>query len=211
MTPLIDEKLESYATDHTSAEPELLERLALETYEKMKDPGMLTGKLQGTLLRMLVKMLGARRVIEVGMFTGYGTLMMASALPADGQLIACETDPEAEAVARKYFSESPHGQKIEIRMGPALATLPTLEGPFDFAYIDADKGNYAAYYRLCLEKLRSGGVIAVDNVLWSGEVIEPRDEDALAITAMNDLVSEDSKVENVLLPVRDGLMLAQKK
>ncbi len=208
---MIDEKLENYATDHTSAEPELLERLALETYQKMKSPQMLTGKLQGTLLRMLVKMLQARRVIEVGMFTGYGTLMMASALPEDGQLVACETDPEAEAMARKYFSESPHGPKIEIRMGPALATLPTLSGPFDFAYIDADKENYSAYYELCLEKLRSGGVIAVDNVLWSGRVLEPEDEETLAITAMNDLVSEDSRVEHVLLPIRDGLMLAQKK
>jgi caffeoyl-CoA O-methyltransferase len=211
MIPLIDEKLEFYANEHTTDEPELMVQLARETVEKMKSPSMLTGKLQGSFLRMLVKMMEARRVLEVGMFTGYSTLMMASALPENGEIITCEVDPEAEALARSYFAKSPHGSKIAIRMGPALETLKFLEGLFDFCFIDADKENYPAYYELCLERLRAGGVVAVDNVLWSGRVVDPPDEASRAIAAMNEVVQSDPRAENVLLPIRDGVMLILKK
>jgi caffeoyl-CoA O-methyltransferase len=210
MIPLIDQKLEAYASDHTSAEPELLKQLARETHETMTSPQMLTGALQATLLKMLIEMLGAERVLEVGMFTGYGTLMMASALPAGGEILTCETNPEAEVLARRYFSLSPHGHKIEIHMGPAIETIPQMIGHFDFIYIDADKKNYPAYYDLGLDRLRPGGVIAVDNVLWSGRVADPQDEDSRAIVELNDRVHRDDRVENVLLPIRDGLMLARK-
>jgi caffeoyl-CoA O-methyltransferase len=209
MIPL-DENLESYALSHTSGEPELLKQLARETEEKMKSPQMMTGTVQATLLKLMVRTLGAKRVLEVGMFTGYGTLTMASALPEDGQILTCETDPAAESLARRYFSQSSHGHKIEVHMGPALETIPKIDGLFDFIYIDADKENYPAYYELCFGKLRPEGVIAVDNVLWKGRVVDPQDLDSRAIARLNDRIQSDNRVENVLVPIRDGLMLARK-
>ena len=211
MIVLVDEKLEAYAANYTRAQPELLNRLAQETHGSMKDPEMLTGRLEGGFLRLMVRALQARRIVEVGMFTGYSALSMAEALPVDGKLITCEVNPEAEAVARRYFRESPHGDKIEIRMGPALETLEKLEGPFDFAFIDADKENYPTYYELCLERLRPGGAIAVDNVLWSGRVLDPQDEETRAIATLNERVSKDDRVDHALLTIRDGLMLVIKK
>ena len=211
MIALVDEKIEAYATHHTSEEPELLARLARETEETMKLPQMLTGRLEGSFLRIMVRALQARRVLEVGMFTGYSALMMAEALPDDGRLITCEINPKAEEVARRYFAESPHGHKIDVRMGPALETLQTLEGPFDFVFIDADKENYPAYYELCMERVRPGGAIAVDNVLWSGAVLDPQDKDTHAIVALNERVRRDGRVDHALLTLRDGVMLAVKK
>lgn len=211
MIPLIDAKLEAYAIEHTSEETELLRRLARETEETMKSPQMLTGRIEGTLLRLLVRMLGAKRVLEIGTFTGYGTLSMAAALPDDGRIITCEVDPKAEAVARRYFAESPHAHKIEIRMGPALDTVRGLSGPFDFVFLDADKKNYPSYYELCLDRVRAGGALAVDNALWSGRVLEPRDEDSRAIAELNRTVQSDPRVDNVLLPIRDGVLLAVKR
>ena len=211
MIALVDERIENYAAAHTRAQPELLNRLAQETQASMKDPEMLTGRLEGGFLRLMVRAFRARRVLEVGMFTGYSALSMAEALPDDGKIITCEINPEAEAVARRYFRESPHGHKIEIRMGPALETLQTLEGPFDVAFIDADKENYPTYYERCLERLRPGGAILVDNVLWSGRVLEPRDEETRAIATLNERVSKDDRVDHALLTIRDGVMLAVKK
>lgn len=211
MNPLIDQKLETYALDHTSAEPELLKRLARETVETMKSPQMLTGTVQATLLKLLVGMLGAKRVLEVGMFTGYGTLMMASALPEEGKILTCEANPEAEGLARRFFAESSHGPKIEIHMGPALETIPAMTEFFDFIFIDADKENYPAYYELCIDRLRPGGVVAVDNVLWKGRVLDPQDEDSRAIVELNDRIQGDDRVENVLLPIRDGLTIVRKR
>ncbi len=211
MITLVDEKIEAYAADHTRAQPELLNRLARETQASMKDPQMLTGRLEGGFLRLMVRAFQARRIVEIGMYTGYSALSMAEALPDDGKLITCEVNSEAEAIARRYFRESPHGDKIEIRMGPALQTLEKLEGPFDFAFIDADKENYPSYYELCLERLRPGGAIAVDNVLWSGRVLDPQDEETRAIATLNERVSKDDRVDHVLLTIRDGVMLVIKK
>ena len=211
MIALVDKKVEAYAADHTRAQPELLDRLAQETRQSMKDPEMLTGRLEGGFLRLMVRAFQARRIVEIGMFTGYSALSMAEALPDDGKLITCEVNPEAEAIARRYFRESPHGDKIEIRMGPALQTLEKLEGPFDFAFIDADKENYPSYYELCLERLRPGGAIAVDNVLWSGRVLDPQDKETRAIATLNERVSKDDRVDHVLLTIRDGVMLVIKK
>lgn len=211
MIPLIDEKLEAYATEHTSRESELLSRLAAETVEKMDTHRMLTGRLEGTFLKLLARMIQAERILEVGTFTGYGTLMLASSLPRGGKIITCEQDPPAEAIARRYFAESQHADKIELRKGPALETIRHLSGPLDMVFIDADKKNYPVYYDLCLERTRSGGVIAVDNVLWSGRVLEPVDEDSRGIAALNEKVQNDDRVDNVLLPIRDGVMLIVKK
>ncbi|MGZ5564184.1 MAG: O-methyltransferase, partial [Chthoniobacterales bacterium] len=149
--------------------------------------------------------------LEIGMFTGYSTLMMAEALPDDGRLITCEIDPKAEAIARRYFAQSPQGQRITIRMGPALETIRTLSGPLDLVFIDADKVNYSNYYEACIPLLRPGGLIIGDNVLWSGKVIDPKDDDTRAIVAFNRLVQSDPRVENVCLTVRDGMMLARKR
>jgi caffeoyl-CoA O-methyltransferase len=211
MIALVDEKIEAYATNHTREEPELLARLARETEESMKLPQMLTGRLEGSFLRLMVRALKARRVLEVGMFTGYSALMMAEALPDDGRLVTCEVNPKAEKVARRYFAESPHGHKIDVRMGPAVETIKTLDGPFDFVFIDADKENYSAYYELCMERTRPGGAIAIDNVLWSGAVLDPQDAETRAIVALNDRVHGDDRVDHALLTLRDGVMLAVRK
>ncbi len=208
MLTLVPEAIEAYAAAHTTPEGKLLEELRDATYARMEMPQMQVGRLEGTFLKLLVRMLGARRVLEIGMFTGYSALMMASGLPEDGRLITCDVDPEAEAMAREFFARSPHGGKIEIRMGPALKTLETLQGPFDLAFIDADKENYPRYYQACVEKVRPGGLIVLDNALWSGEVLDPGDEDARAIAEAARLVQEDPRVENALLTVRDGMLLA---
>jgi caffeoyl-CoA O-methyltransferase len=143
--------------------------------------------------------------------TGYSALMMAEALPDSGHLITCEIDAKAEAIARRYFAESPHRDKITIRMGPALETIKTLTGPLDLVFIDADKPNYANYYEACLPLVKPGGLIVADNVLWSGKVLNPREADDHAIVAFDHLVQSDPRVENVCLTVRDGMMLAWKR
>jgi caffeoyl-CoA O-methyltransferase len=211
MDRFIDAAVEQFAQDHTEPETDLYARLREETYQVMDKPQMQVGLLEGRFLKMLVRLTGARNVLEIGMFTGYSALMMAEALPNDGSLITCEIDSKAEAIARKYFAESPHGHKITIRMGPALETIKTLPGPLDLVFIDADKPNYCNYYEACFSLVKPGGLIVGDNVLWSGKVIDPKDDDTRAIVAFNDLVQSDLRVENVCLTVRDGMMLAWKR
>ncbi len=167
--------------------------------------------MEGTFLRILVKLARARRVLELGTFTGYSALMMAEGLPDDGELVTCDIDQKAEAMARDFFARSPHGGKIQLRMGPALETLKTLQGPFDLAFIDADKQNYSAYYDAVVPLLRSGGLLVADNALWSGRVLQPRAADDHALVAFNAKVAADARVEKVLLTVRDGMMLALKR
>lgn len=211
MDRFIDTAVEQFAHDHTEPETDLYARLREETYRIMDRPQMQVGLLEGRFLKMLVHLTGARNILEIGMFTGYSALMMAEGLPADGRLITCEIDPKAEAIAKKYFAESPHGPKITIRMGPALETIKTLSGPFDLVFIDADKPNYCNYYGACFPLVKPGGLIVGDNVLWSGKVVDPKDEDTRAIVAFNDLVQSDPRVENVCLTVRDGMMFAWKR
>jgi caffeoyl-CoA O-methyltransferase len=211
MVSFIDESVERFAHDHTKPESELFRRLREETYSKMADPQMQVGRLEGMFLKMLVRLLQARRVLELGMFTGYSALMMAEGLPEDGHLVTCDVDPKAEAIARRYFAESPHGHKIEIRMGPALDTIKTLAAGLDMVFIDADKTNYSNYYHACLPLVRPGGLIVADNVLWSGRVLHPEDESTRAIVAFDELVQADPRVDNVCLTVRDGMMLAWKR
>jgi caffeoyl-CoA O-methyltransferase len=145
------------------------------------------------------------------MFTGYSGLMIASGLPEDGELVTCDVDPKAQEIARRYFARSPHGRKITIRMGPALETIRALKGPLDFVFIDADKQNYTAYYDAVVPLLSPRGLIVIDNVLWSGKVLAPKEETDRAIVAMNDHVAKDPRVEKVLLTVRDGMMLVRRK
>lgn len=210
METLLDERLELYALEHTQPPPDLLERLERETRESTSAPQMLTGRTEGQFLRLLVTLLGARRVLEIGMFTGYSALMMASALPDDGELHTCEIDPEVASIARRFFAESPHGKKIHVHMGRALETVRGLDGPFDFAFVDADKEHYPDYYEPVLDRLRPGGLVTFDNVLWSGKVLNPQDEATRAIHELNERVHRDPRVEHVLATIRDGILIARK-
>jgi len=211
MDRFIDAAVEQFARDHTEPETDLYVRLREETYRVMQWPEMQVDVIEGRFLQMLVRLSSAKSILELGMFTGYSALMMAEALPEDGHLVTCEIDPKAEAIARRYFAESSHGNKITIRMGPALDTIKTLAGPLDLVFIDADKVNYSDYYEACLPLLKSGGLVVADNVLWSGKVVDPKDADDHAIVAFNRLVQSDPRVKNVCLTVRDGMMLAWKR
>ncbi len=211
MERFIDTAVEQFARIHTEPETDLFIRLREETQRTMDQPQMQVDVIEGRFLKTLVRLTGARAILEVGMFTGYSALMMAEGLPEDGSLITCEIDPKAEAIARRYFAESPDKHKITIRMGPALETIKTLTGPLDLVFIDADKPNYSKYYEACLPLVKPGGLIVADNVLWSGKVLNPERADDYAIVAFNDLVQNDRRVENVCLTVRDGMMLAWKR
>jgi len=208
---IVDKALEQYAFAHTRPEPQLLRELAEETHARMAAPQMLTGRLEGRLLKLLSAVSGAKRVLEIGTFTGYSALSLAEGMPEDGRVITCEIEKAHAAMAQRYFDRSPHGRKIEIRMGPALETLAALAGPFDLAFIDADKENYPAYYERVADLIRPGGLILVDNTLWSGQVLEPRDTESRAIDAVNRRIAEDPRMENVLLTVRDGIQLIRKR
>ncbi|MBI3891135.1 MAG: class I SAM-dependent methyltransferase [Candidatus Wallbacteria bacterium] len=208
---LVPQAIDDYAVRHTTLPDPLFGELARETREKMEYWFMQVGPVEGTFLKLLVQLTGAQRVLEIGMFTGYSGLMMASGLPESGRLITCDIDPEVERFARRYFDRSPHGKKIDIRVGPALQTLAQLQGPFDLAFIDADKANYVGYYERCLELLRPGGLLVADNCLWGGRVLDPKDDSDHAIVGFNARVAADPRVEHVLLTVRDGVMLARKK
>jgi len=201
----IDEKIEGYAFDHTSYEGDLLKQLEEETYEKLDIPHMTTGRIEARLLKMLAHLAGAKRILEIGTFAGYSALSMAEALPEEGELVTCEMDPEAIFVAKKYFGLSPHGKKITLMEGPALGSLKKVSGFFDMAFIDADKENYSNYYDAIFPLIRSGGLMAIDNVLWSGRVLDPKDNSDKAIHELNQKVVRDNRVESVMLTVRDGL------
>jgi caffeoyl-CoA O-methyltransferase len=178
----------------------------------MENPQMLTGKVEGRLLQMLVRISGAKRVVEVGTFTGYSALMMAAGLPESGELVTCEISRECAQIARRYFKKSVYGRKIRLHLGSALDTLSRLpDRSADLVFIDADKPSYALYYEESIRILRKGGLIAVDNVLWSGSVLKPDDNDSRAIASLNERVKGDRRVEKVMLTVRDGIYLIRKK
>jgi caffeoyl-CoA O-methyltransferase len=211
MSFIVDPNVEDYAAQHTTPDGELFDRLAAETREKTTAPQMMVGRIEGQFLATLVRLTGARRILELGTFTGYSSISMASALPPDGRVITCDVDPDATAIARRYMDESGHGDKIEIRLGPALETLRGLEGPFDLVFIDADKENYVNYYDAALPLLAADGLLIADNVLWSGRVVEAAgDESTLAIKTFNEHVRGDTRVRSVMLTVRDGMTLVQK-
>jgi caffeoyl-CoA O-methyltransferase len=174
---------------------------------------MLVGPLEAAFLKTLLRSIGARRVLEIGTFTGYSALAMAEALPDDGQVVTCEVDPDTASMAHIFWDRSPHGKKIEVRIGPALDTLATLSGGFDLIFIDADKINYVAYYRCGLELLAPRGVILIDNVLWSGDVLNEASQDpsTAAIQELNRFVASDTRVVAVLLPLRDGVFMITPK
>ena len=206
MIGIVPREIDDYAFDHTTPLPPVMEELRKATYDSVPDAEMLSDRLIGTLLQTLIRVSGAKRVLEIGTFTGFSALMMAHALPEDGELITCDIAPRS--LAREFFAKTPHGKKIDLRVGPALDTIDTLQDPFDLVFIDADKTNYLNYYVKCIDLLAPRGVIAVDNTLWGGKVLDPKDESDKAIDALNDYVTNDPRVKNVLLTLRDGLMLA---
>ncbi len=212
MQPLIARELEDYVFAHTKAPHSLFEELREVTYESMQRPTMQVGRVEGALLRNLVAMSGAKRILEIGTFTGYSALSMAEALPPDGRLTTCDIDPQAVAIAQRFFNKSPHGGKITIRLGDALDYVKSLTeaDELDLVFLDADKARYADYYEAVLPRLRTGGLVVADNTLWSGRVLDPKSDDDKGIARFNDLVVNDPRVDCVLLAVRDGVMLARK-
>ena len=207
----ISKDIEQYVLDHTTPLPSHLEELVEFTFNNMDIPKMICGPIEGMLLQFLVWISGAHQVLELGTFTGFSSQMMAAALPANGKVTTCEISEKNANTARNYYAKSEYGHKIEVRLGPALQTLDSLNGPFDLIFIDADKTNYPRYYQRAVDLLSPKGVIAIDNVLWGGRVLDPKDEDSIAIAEVNELVKNDSRVDHVLLPIRDGVMLIKRK
>lgn len=207
---MIDKNIEDYAHRHTRPESGLLRSLAERTQREMPDPEMLTGRAEGRLLKLLVQMSRAELVVDVGTFTGYSALSMAEGLGEDGRVITCESDPKARDFAQAAFDRSPLGHRIELRFGPAMETIRALGTPIDFSFIDADKKNYPLYYEEILKRTRTGGIIVLDNMLWYGKVLDPPDEESRILHELNELISRDERVENVLLTVRDGVQLILK-
>ncbi|MDB5407246.1 MAG: O-methyltransferase family 3 [Rhodospirillales bacterium] len=211
----LTDRLQDYLAEVARPEPDILRQLREET-ERMPGAGMQIGADQGQLMAMIVRLMGARRCLEIGTFTGYSALAVALALPDDGRIVCCDVNPRTTAVAQRYWTMAGVAGKIQLRLGPALATLQSLSaegeaGRFDFAFIDADKSNYDAYYEAALRLLRRGGLIAIDNVLWGGAVADPgdRDADTVALRALNRKLRDDVRVDPVLLPIGDGLTLAR--
>jgi caffeoyl-CoA O-methyltransferase len=207
----VDEAIEEYAAAHSTAAEPLLVELAEETKATISSPQMLTGPVEGRLLELLVFASGARRILELGTFTGYSALSMAAALPDDGWIDTCDVEPVHTDVARSYWARSPHGSKIRLHLGPALETIERLDGEFDLVFIDADKPNYDNYYEAVLPRLSARGLIVLDNTLWSGRVLDPQDDHTRAIAALNDKIAADERVVAVQLTVRDGVTLVRRR
>ncbi|PKV66579.1 O-methyltransferase [Pontibacter ramchanderi] len=211
----LDEELQQYAEDHTSPESELLHKVNRQTHLNVMKPRMLSGHLQGRLLSMFSHMIRPKQILEVGTYTGYSALCLAEGLQEDGTLHTIDINEELEDTVRGYIKEAGLSESVKYYIGNALEIIPTIDATFDLVFIDADKYNYATYYDMVIDRVRSGGYIIADNVLWSGKVLakyrKKLDEDTAALLDFNKKVQDDPRVENILLPVRDGLMVARKK
>lgn len=208
---MVLQDIQQYAMEHTTADSTNIRELIDISDTNLEHIDMLSGRLVGRLLSLLVKLSKARRVLEVGTFTGYSALTMAEALPKEGILYTCEYNRRYESMARRFFKESEHGSKINLVMGKALETIPKISGSFDFIFLDADKINYPEYYELLLPRLNRGGLMVIDNVLWEGEVLNPQTDKAKAIDKLNKQIASTTIVEQVMLPVRDGVTILRKK
>jgi predicted O-methyltransferase YrrM len=214
---LLPEGVERYVTQDITRETPVQKKLRAET-ARLRQAGMQIGADEGALLALLVRAIGAKNALEIGTFTGYSALAVAAALPASGRLVCCDVNEEWTTIARRYWKEAGVADRIELRLAPALQTLTALlgengPGAFDFAFIDADKPSYDAYYESCLVLIRQGGLIALDNTLWSGNVADPKvhDPDTDALRALNAKIRDDARVDACLLTVGDGVMLALKR
>ena len=206
------EKFQAYCSEHTEVDNLLLNKLYKYTWENEELPQMISGQQVGKLLQSIIIMIGAKKIIEVGTFTGYSALQMAEVLPEGGELHTCELMHKHVKTAQSFFNQSDHKNKITIHQGSALRSLEQLKsGNFDMAFIDADKPNYLEYYKRCLKLIHRGGVIILDNMLWGGSVINPHDDESKALRKTGDYIQQDERVFNILIPIRDGLMLCIKK
>jgi caffeoyl-CoA O-methyltransferase len=212
MTYVVPDEIDTYAAGHTTPPTDLLARLAEETRSTLDAPQMLTGTLEGRFLELLVHAIGATRILEFGTYSGYSSISMAAALAPGGRIDTCEIDEKHAAVANRYIEEAGYSDRITVHLGPALETVERLEGEFDFVFIDADKPNYVNYYEAVVPRLAAGGLIAADNTLWSGRVLDESDdsEGTLAIRAFNEHVLADERVVSVMLTVRDGVTLIRR-
>ncbi len=208
---IINQDLDQYAAKHSSNESDLLKQINRDTHAKVMKPRMLSGHLQGRVLSMISNMIRPKRILEIGTYTGYSAICLAEGLQADGKLITIDVNEELEQRVRGYFNASDFKDSIEYLIGNAREIIPTLTDEFDLIFIDADKEQYSTYYDLVIDKLKPGGIILADNVLWSGKVLDVKpDKDTRAILEFNHKIQEDKRVENVLLPIRDGIMMIRK-
>lgn len=210
----LPENISSYSEKHTSQESELLYELNRQTHIRTTRSRMLSGHIQGRFLSMISKLVRPNLILEIGTFTGYSALCLAEGLSKNGKLVTIDNNPETNAMARSYFERSQFSNQIELKEGNAQEIIKDLDGPFDIVFIDADKENYSLYFDLVIDKMSTGGIIIADNVLWSGKVVEAsakKDKDTEALQAYNEKIQSDNRVENILLPIRDGLMVARKK
>jgi caffeoyl-CoA O-methyltransferase len=208
----LSEDLENYVVNHSQDEPDLLKELERETYKKVIHPRMLSGHLQGRVLSMFSKIMNPAAILEIGTYTGYSAICLAEGLQVNGTIDTIDINEELEELQRSFFDRSGYGKQIKQHIGNALEIIPTLNKSFDLVFIDADKENYAAYFDLVIDKVRKGGIILSDNVLWSGQVLDPEkynDKSTKALVAYNKKLKEDPRVETVLLPIRDGLTLSR--
>jgi len=207
------EEIEEYSAAHTEDENALLKSLNRETHANVLSPRMLSGHMQGRFLSMISRMIRPDRILEIGTYTGYSGICLCEGLNPGGKLVTIDVNEELETFTRKYFDQTPFKDQIDYRIGNALDIIPTLTDTFDIVFIDADKINYSSYFNLCLDKTRTGGFLIADNVLWSGKVVQQLkkiDKDTQALLDFNRMVHEDPRVSNMLLPIRDGLMILQK-
>ncbi|MCE6990403.1 O-methyltransferase [Dyadobacter sp. CY323] len=208
------EEIEQYSAAHTEGENELLKSLNRETHANVLNPRMLSGHLQGRFLSMISRMIRPDRILEIGTYTGYSAICLCEGLTESGKLITIDINEELETFTRGFLAKTAFNDKIDYRIGNALDIIPTLTDTFDLVFIDADKINYSSYFNLCLDKVRKGGFLIADNVLWSGKVVQQdikkTDKDTQALLDFNRMVHEDGRVSNILLPIRDGLMILQK-
>ncbi|MEL4456791.1 O-methyltransferase [Lutimonas vermicola] len=208
----LPETIDQYASDHSQKEPELLHELFKETWQKALVPRMISGHFQGRVLSMISKLVAPKTILEIGTYTGYSALCLAEGLQKGGLLHTIDHNEELFDFQRKYFDRSAYSNQIKQYVGEALEVMVDIHGPFDLVFIDADKANYANYFKAVIDKMNSGGVILSDNVLWSGKVTQnpnPKDEDTIALIAYNKLINEDPRLETVLLPIRDGLTISR--
>ncbi|WP_111308072.1 O-methyltransferase [Confluentibacter sediminis] len=209
----IPEELDDYVVKHSEDEPKLLQQLTRETHQKMLQPRMLSGHYQGRLLSMISKLVNPKNILEIGTYTGYSALCLAEGMQASGELHTIDINEELVDFQRKYFDKSEYGDKIFQHLGNALDIIPKLDITFDLIFIDADKDNYPNYFNVIMDKLNANGIILSDNVLWNGKVIEPlRDNDisTKALLEYNNMLKEDTRIETVILPIRDGLTISRK-
>ncbi len=208
----IDPLLDKYVCEHTANECDLLKKINRETHLEVLQPRMLSGHFQGRVLSMFSKMIRPERILEIGTYTGYSALCLAEGLTPNGKLVTIDINEELASRVRGYFAESPYSHQIDYLIGDAMELIPALNEKWDIVFIDADKSNYINYYHLVFSMVKVGGYIIADNVLWSGKVIDPsqHDKDTLLLREYNQLVHQDDRVEEVLFPIRDGLMIARK-